>query len=93
MWGHPFEDLFPIFVHYSILKDAWVCDALEQVDNGGLWNPCFIRNFQDSKLGCVEALLLHLQGNSMIREVDDKTMRMTTKGDKFLVKSFYDGMV
>ncbi|RVW50582.1 E3 ubiquitin-protein ligase HOS1 [Vitis vinifera] len=79
VWGHPFEDLFPIFVHYSILKDAWVCDALEQVDNGGLWNPCFIRNFQDSKLGCVEALLLHLQGSSMIREVDDKTMRMTTK--------------
>ncbi|RVX15655.1 E3 ubiquitin-protein ligase HOS1 [Vitis vinifera] len=61
------------------LEDAWVCDALEQVDNGGLWNPCFIRNFQDSKLGCVEALLLHLQRNSMIREVDDKTMRMTTK--------------
>ncbi|RVX02090.1 hypothetical protein CK203_025331 [Vitis vinifera] len=57
-----FVDMCPVSL------DAWVCDVREQADNGGLWNPCFVRNFQDLELGCIEALLLCLQGKSINRE-------------------------
>ena len=64
-------------------KDAWVCDVREQADNGGLWNPCFVRNFQDLELGCIEALLLCLQGKSINREVDDKVVWMVARWQVF----------
>ena len=51
-----------------------MCDAREQANNEGLWNPSFVRSFQDCELGCIEALLLCLQGKLVSREVDDKAV-------------------
>ena len=84
---------FPSLFTIVTSKGAWVCDVWEHTNFGGCWNPCFVKNFQDWELGCVEALLLCLHSKSMSREVDDKAVWMATKGGWFLVKSFYDGMV
>ena len=84
---------FPSLFTIVTSKGAWVCDVWEHTNFGGCWNPCFVKNFQDWELGCVETLLLCLHSKSMSTEVDDKAVWMATKGGWFLVKSFYDGMV
>ena len=56
--------------------------------------PLFHKEFP--RLGvrlCWSIFFLRLQGNLVNREVDDKAVWMATKGGKFFVKSFYDGMV
>ena len=98
-WKHswcgdtPLRTSLPSLFIIATSKDACVCDAWEQADLGGCWNPHFVKNFQDWELGCVEALLLRLHGKSVSREVGDKVVWMATKGGQFLVKSFYYGMV
>ena len=98
-WKHiwcgdtPLRTSLPSLFIIATSKDACVCDAWEQADLGGCWNPRFVKNFQDWELGCVEALLLRLHGKSVSREVGDKVVWMATKGGQFLVKSFYYGMV
>ena len=65
---------FPSLFTIVTSKEAWVCDVWEHTNFGGCWNPCFVKNFQDWELDCVEALLLRLHSKSMSREVDDKVV-------------------
>lgn len=70
-------------------KNAWVVDIWGESQEGGHWNPCFSRQFNDWELKSVNAFLAKLQKYSMKRGMEDRLVWKELKGGCFSVKAFY----
>ena len=63
-----FPTLFSLVVH----KDVLVRDVWDNSEEGGVWNPCFTRSFNDWKVREVESFLLTIQPSKIISSREDK---------------------
>ena len=80
-----FRNLFSLVAN----KDGWVAEAWEEVREGGSWNPCFSRHFNDWELVEVETLFRKLCSLVVKREVKDKLSWNENKSSEFSVRSLY----
>lgn len=79
--GHPLRTSFPSLFLLNTLKDALVCDTLQLADWGV--GTCFLRDFKNQELDCIETLVLYYQGKLVSSGVDCRVGGMATKGSKF----------
>lgn len=52
---------FPSLFTLANLKDAWIVDIWDEIEEGPQWSPCFSKLFNGWELESVEAFLAKLQ--------------------------------
>ena len=78
--------LFSLVAH----KDVLVRDVWDSFGEGGVWNPCFTRPFNDWEVREVEKFLLAIQPSKIISSREDKLILKGSTAGIYLVKLMYE---
>lgn len=71
------------------IKDAWVAEMWEQIEEGGCWSMRFVKQIHDWELGNLEAFFKKLQAQLICNGLKDEMIWYNTNCGNFSVKFLY----